>query len=85
MLKTRHNNERATGIRTLGIEQNPCENPESPTGTVTTTMSHGASGWWSLNLQFHKIEDLQALVNEARALLDAWMVDELESSAKTAK
>ena len=76
MLKTRHNNERATetldGIRTLVIEQNPWENPESPTGTVTTTMSHGASGWWSLNLQFTKIEDLQALANEAETFLDEW-------------
>ena len=76
MLKTRHNNERAPesldGIRTLVSEQNPWENPESPTGTVTTTMSHGASGWWSLNLQFTKIEDLQALANEAQTLLDEW-------------
>ena len=33
----------------------------------------------SMDVTFNQIEDLQALVNEARSLLDEWMVEELEA------
>jgi len=72
MLKTRHH-KHASGIKTLGIDA------ETGTGGISVALSHSVTGSFYLDFQFTKIEDLQALMNEARALLDEWMVDELES------
>ena len=84
MLQTKHSNP-VGGIRMLTLTHNQWEDPSSPSGRISTTFSHYSSGSWSLDLQFRKIEDLQAIVNEARSLLDAWMVDELEAGAKASE
>ena len=71
MLQTKHSNH-DTGIRMLTLAHNQWEDPSSPSGSISTTFSHYSSGSWSLDIQFRKIEDLQALANEAQTLLDEW-------------